>query len=132
MAFVRRADTGAGSTQVADTVVAIWTEIERELTPIIGTRGIAALHGRSLFLASKTHPWLGGGPDGVQTAMNLSALRATVAAQVADEALAGGHTLLEVFDGLLTSMVGAGLTARLLRNVWDIPQRGPAAQDTNA
>ena len=132
MAFVRRADSGAGASQVADSLVDIWQDIERALTPIIGARGIAALHGRSLFLASKTHPWLGGGPDGVQTAMNLSVLRAAVAAQMADEALAGGHTLLEVFDGLLTSMVGAGLTARLLRNIWDTPQRGPAAQDTTS
>ena len=132
MSFLRRAEPGAGVAHVADTLILIWQAIERELFPIIGARGIAALHGRSLFLASRTHVWLGNTHGGVKTTMDLEALHACLVLRSAQEAVDGGRDLLQTFDALLTDMVGAALTERLLRKVWDLPSSGVAAQDMTA
>ena len=132
MSFQRRADPGAGVSHVADMLVLIWQDIERELLPIIGARGIAALHGRSLFLASRTHTWFGNSHAGVKTTMDLDSLHASLVARSAEEAVDGGRVLLQSFDALLTDMVGAVLTERLLRKVWDLPSSGSAAQDMTA
>jgi hypothetical protein len=111
-------------------VTAVWVEIDRELTPIIGVRGVAALHGRSLFLASRQHPWLrdaNGAQHGVQLAMDLEALERCISAQSSDAARAGSAELLQTFDDLLASMVGPALSERLLRRLADAPASGDAA-----
>jgi hypothetical protein len=38
--------------------------------------------------------------------------------------------LLQNFHELLVSLIGASLTERLLRPVWDIPPSGDAVQET--
>ena len=115
--------------QVADAVVSLWREIELRLTPIIGARGVAALHGRSLFLTAREHAWLATGPDRVAMGMDLNALRLAVLTQDAGAALTGGGALFVNFHDLLTSMVGPALTERLLRDVWAPPSNGLPAQD---
>ena len=45
--------------EVADTVVAIWLEIDQALHPIIGHRGVAALYDRSLNLTAGRLPLAG-------------------------------------------------------------------------
>ena len=114
---------------ISGTVVAVWRKIDEALTPIVGVRGVAALHGRSRFLASQTCPWIGGRLDGVQMTMDLESLRLVLAEQPAGDALLGATTLLEAFHDVLSTMVGIALTERLLRTVWDIPNGGHAAQD---
>jgi hypothetical protein len=110
--------------------VDVWTQIDEALTPIIGVRGVAALHGRSLFLTARAFPWIGTRRDGVQMAMDLESLRLALASQTASDALRGAAALFDAFTDLLASMVGTALTERLLRTVWDTPYGGPAAQDT--
>ncbi len=117
--------------QVADAIVALWRDIERQLTPIIGQRGVAALHGRSLFLTARVHPWLAVAPDRVALAMDLDALRAAVLQQDAAAAMHGCGDLFTSFHDLLSSMVGPALTDRLLRDVWDPPTSGTPAQEPN-
>ena len=115
---------------ISQTAVDIWTLIDEALTPIIGVRGVAALHGRSLFLTAHAFPWIGTRRDGVQMAMDLESLRLALASQTASDALHGATALFDAFNDLLASMVGTALTERLLRTVWDTPYGGPAAQDT--
>ncbi len=128
-ALARRSGNGASVEQVADTVVAMWHDIERELSPIVGTRGVAALHGRSLFLAARQFPWLNGAPDGGHLSMDMAALRAKIVRWQATEALQACGASFAVFHELLASMVGPALTERLLLPVWDTPSSGQPAQD---
>ncbi len=118
--------------QIADAIVALWREIERHLTPIIGPRGVAALHGRSLFLTARDHPWLSVASERVTLVMDLDALRSAVEQQPVTVALTGAVALFNSFHGLLTSMVGPALTERLLRDVWDPPPSDTPAQDSHA
>jgi hypothetical protein len=125
-----RLSVDASAEQVAETVVAVWLEIERALNPVIGHRGVGALYNRSLKLASPAYPWLAIGPPDVLAAVDLQALKATLAQQAAVEAAAGGGALFHAFHGLLASLVGDSLTERLLRSVWAPSAGASPAQDT--
>lgn len=61
-------------------VVDVLKQIDDALTPIVGARGVAALHGRCPFLTARAFPWLDGRHDGVQVTMDLDALRRAIAA----------------------------------------------------
>ena len=43
---------------VADAAIARWEAIREALAPVLGQRGVAALHRRALHLASVAHPCL--------------------------------------------------------------------------
>jgi hypothetical protein len=122
-------DVDAG--QVADAVAAVWRDIDLSLHPIIGHRGVAALYDRSLALASARHPWLATGPPVAPAAIDASALHAALAMRPPAEAAAGGGALLQVFRDLLSSLIGAALTDRLLRDVWSRPTDPATAQDSS-
>jgi hypothetical protein len=128
--LAHRASAGAGALQVAQAVGAVWQEIDRELRPIIGQGGVLALLQRSGHLAAVQHPWLraGLGAKGLD-GLDAAALMAVLAQQDAAQAMACGNTLLGNFHGLLTSLIGASLTERLLRPVWGPPPISAPAQD---
>lgn len=130
------ASGGTNAAQIAGTVVGIYAHIETALAPIIGSRGIAALCKRSVYVAGQTHPWLRGpdawllGPHAdLQAALDLEALRSAIAAQDNAEAAAGAGFLLQTFCEVLTRLVGASLTERLLSSVWPSLSSSAPAQD---
>ncbi len=130
--LAERAGSGADAARVADTVAALWHEIDEALHPIIGRRGVAALYHRSLTLTRVDHPWLDEGHAGVQAAaLDPTALKAALAAQASAQALAGGSALFQSFHALLASLVGASLTDRLLRSVWVHSSGTSPAQDNS-
>jgi hypothetical protein len=112
------AEKGADATQIADAIVTTWHEIDAALGPIVGRGGVAALYRRSLHLTAPAHPWLAGAGQGLQTPMDLAALRSVLAQQPSAAAAAGGGALLQRFHELLTSLVGPSLSEQLLRSVW--------------
>jgi hypothetical protein len=122
---------GADAARVADHVLAVWKQVEDVLTPIIGQRGVAALYRRSLYLAARDHPWLARLQlqEADPPAVDVAALRSALAQQDPDAAAAGGGALLQTFHELLASLVGPSLTGRLLATAWELPTRGPSAQD---
>ena len=130
--LAQRAGAGAGAMQVAQAVGAVWREIEQVLCPIIGPGGVLALLQRSVHLTAVQHPWLrvGLGTDGLAS-FDVVALVAVLARQDPAPALACGNTLFGTFHGLLTSLIGASLTERLLRPVWGTPPISAPAQDTS-
>ena len=117
---------------IADATVLIWLEIEVALHPIIGPRGVAALYNRSLTLAAVAHPWLTNGHLGGLSAIDPAALKAALAQQDPAEAAEGGCAVFRSFRALLTSLVGASLTDRLLRPVWTHASGASPAQDTSS
>ena len=128
-ALAQLAAKGMEPANIADHAMATWRQIGAALSPIIGTGGVGALYKRSLFLTRTRHAWLAT----VQTATpvdDFSGLHAALALQSSAEAAAANGALLQTFHDLLTSLVGASLTERLLRPVWDQLTGGDAAQDT--
>ena len=103
--------------------------MERALSPIIGVRGVAALYGRTIFVTSRMHSWLGNAPEGVQSSMDLDSLHTAISAQPRAVGIEGGSALFTAFHELLVSMVGAVLTEQLLRDVLTSSSSGHAAQD---
>ena len=124
-----RVPAEANAAQLADAVVAACRDIDLELHPIIGHRGVAALFNRSLRLASADHPWLTRGHPHALAAIDLTALRAALLQQPAAEAAAAGSALFRSFEQLLASLVGPALTAQLLQSVWTPTAVSPPAQD---
>jgi hypothetical protein len=119
LAHRTRNDIGAGS--AARCVASLCEDIGVALTPIVGSRGVAALYKRSLFLASHAHPVLSGLHEGVQSAIDPSSLTAALASLSEAEASTVGAALLQSFYELLGSLVGFSLTERLLSSLWDHP-----------
>ena len=121
---------GAGAVQVAQAFGAVWQEIDQVLRPIIGQGGVLALLQRSGHVAAVHHPWLRAdlGADGL-AGVDAADIAAVLARQDAAQALACGSRLLDTFHDLLTSLIGASLTERLLRPVWGPPPISAPAQD---
>ena len=130
--IIRRSGEGASAAQIAETVVNIWGDIERDLAPIIGIRGVTALFSRSVYLVSREHAWLDAiTPHGPISKLDFQSLRACVSSQPEDLALSGSAALIDQFQDLLSSMVGPALAERLLRTVSaPTPSGPPAQQDT--
>ena len=131
-ALADRVSDGADAEQVADAIVAIWLEIDQALHPIIGHRGVAALYNRSLHLTAVAYPWLAIHQPAVPAVVDPSGLRAALVRQTAAEAAGGGSALFQTFHELLSSLVGASLTDRLLRSVWTHSSPVSPAQDTSS
>lgn len=118
--------------EIAAACGALWLELHAALSPIIGPRGVSALGQRSLHLVSAAHPWLPsrqpGRPDHLDAAWFVSLL----AQRSSGDAAAAGNGFLQTFRELLSSLIGASLTERLLRTVWGPPDpalNSPSTQD---
>jgi hypothetical protein len=125
-----RVESGADSKQIAAAVLSIWEEIDDALTPIVGPLGLVALYRRTVHLVAAQHPWLAGRDEGVLTDTDPAVLKSVLARRSSAEAEAGGNAFLNTFHELLASLIGASLTARLLRSAWEPPSSGTAAEDT--
>lgn len=122
------ADADVGT--LADAIAAVWQEIDLALTPIVGSRGFAALYKRSVYLTALAHPWLMAVHDDTLASVNLSDLSSAFKQQSCVQAKASAATLFETFHDLLASMVGPSLTERLLCSVWANASGGHTTRDT--
>lgn len=118
--------------QIAATSVAIWQSVASALSPIIGSRGVAALYRRSLHNSRAAYPWLTTAPDDASMPDELAALQALLQRQTRDEAAAATGSMLRTFNDLLISLIGGSLTEQLLASVWDTAARDRAAQDISS
>ena len=116
--LAQRVASGADAAEVAACFAVLWREVEAEMTPIIGTRGISALYARGLHVTAAHRPPLA-------ALMTKAApgdhLRDVLAWLDADSALAIGDAFLQTFRELLTTLIGPSLTERLLRDAWAAP-----------
>jgi len=121
---------GADAADVADAFGVTWRDIETALTPIIGSKGVAALLERSLHLASAAHPWLAGPGGSDSRTIDLATLKSVVAQQTGAQAALGSRHLLKTFCQLLDSLIGPPLTERMLGRVRADSMGGALLQDT--
>lgn len=132
LTLAQRVGEGAGAAQIAEAVASMWRDIDHALRPVLGQRGVSALYGRSLHLASPAYPWLAALHEGVPADIDLSALESALTHQGAADAAAGGGALLQTLHALLASLVGPSLTAQLLDPVWTFSSSALPAQDTSS
>lgn len=128
-ALAVRTRNGTGEGGTATGVVAICEDIGAALTPIIGSRGVAALYKRSLYLTAQAHPALLGLQEQVLAEMDPSPLMTALTPLSDAEAARVGGALLIAFYELIGSLVGLSLTERLLRSLWDRPLSDPPASE---
>ena len=120
---------GANAAQIADIVVITWRRMDGALSPIIGQRGVAVLFERSSHLTRARFPWLPSSDNSPVELGDLKALQSALIQRPESEAAAASDALLGTFCTLLVNLIGASLTERLLRGVWDKTSGGHAARD---
>ena len=126
--FVSSLAEGASADEVAEAAVLIWRNTDLALAPIIGQQGVAALLRRCQFLIRETHPWLSSCPADATGAPAFGALQSVLRAQPAADAAQANGALLQVFHDLLSSLIGAPLSERLLKSAWTLPSAQDAPQ----
>lgn len=129
--LAQRVGPEADTPKIAQAVVAILQEMDAALTPIIGQQGVVAMYRRSVHLCAFTHPHLTGAEDDGQPRLDLIALNSVLVEQPPTDALLFGEALLTAFHDLLTTLIGASLTARLLGGVWESSLSAPLSQETS-
>lgn len=105
----------AAVVDVAELAVGFLRQAEASLSPIIGHQSVGALYQRSLYLTRSEHPWLAVACGEWMPADPFVVLQKAVSRQTLGNAQAAVHALLEVFRSLLNTLIGASLTAQLLR-----------------
>jgi hypothetical protein len=109
---------------VAEIAVRAWQRLADRLTVVIGERGFRVLYGRSVHLIRADFPWLAPpSPQSDAPEPLFAGLRQSL--EVKQPALAADaqRALLRTFTGLLGSLIGEVLTARLVREA--LPDGGP-------
>jgi len=128
--FVCLAAESTDAVRISEIAVSIWDGVGVALSPIIGQTGVAALFKRSVYLTRIAHPCLSVVCESALPSEELALLQEVLAQQGRIEAVAVNLALLQSFNELLVSLIGASLSERLLRAVWDNPSAGDAVQET--
>jgi hypothetical protein len=114
----------ADAGRVAQAAAFTWREIHTVLSPVIGPGGVTALYQRSLYLTRTAHPCLAAVREDPLRPAEFTALQTALSQQTSANAAAANGALLQTFCDLLTNLIGASLTDRLLRSVRDNPLSG--------
>lgn len=117
--------TSGTADDVTDRTGRTWDELAIHLTPFIGEAGFCALFARAVRLAQPEFIWLTIVSSGGQSrqvlfetfSSNLQSADPRIAAQ------ANGK-VLEIFTGLLSTLIGEALVTRILNAAW-IENAGP-------
>jgi len=110
---------GGNSADIAHAAREVWQHIDASLSPIIGPRGVAALYRRSVHLLRRDHPSLDALHPEAVAADHFAELQRASDLQTRDGALDMNAAMLETFRDLLTQLIGAALSERLLQPAWD-------------
>lgn len=127
--LAHRAKGCAEVSQVAEAITSMFENIDTALTPIIGPKGVAALHRRTLHLCITQHPSFADSYRMLVVGMDLKELKALLTEQSRADALFFSEEILKTFYELLATLIGRSLAARLLLDVWEQPFSGPPDQD---
>ena len=102
--------------EVAELAVCAWRRLADRLSPIIGERGFRALYARCLHLTQDAYPWLSlPPPQPPASEPFFASLRRSLELQDPTVAAEAHRELLRTFTGLLNSLIGEVLTARLVQ-----------------
>lgn len=117
--LAHRGNGSAEVAHVAEAITSLFKDTYTALTPIIGPKGVAALHRRSFHLCISKHAPLGDSYMMLVVGMDLKELEALLAEQSTAAALFFSEEILKTFYGLLAGLIGQSLAERLLLDVWE-------------
>jgi len=128
--LAREAGTNADASVVAAAARRLCEQLARELTPLIGSLGVAAIYARGLHLAQRQFPRLAPVSDSQHEEDDpISRVQHFIAHQESDVAIDLAGAMLASVVYLLTSFIGEGLTASHLRKAWPDDFAGSSAED---
>jgi hypothetical protein len=97
-----------------------YEELARVTIPLIGALGVDALTDRAVYLAKREYPWLGDTHGQPPAGAAFLAVVASLNERDAASATGGAAAVLAELAGLLVTLIGEGLTLRLLRDAWPV------------
>ena len=116
------ADAGSNPDPAAIVTAAsrAYGELARVTSPLIGAAGVDALTDRAVYLARREYPWLADTHGQPHAGAALLAVVASLNERDAASAADGAAEVLAELARLLVSLIGEGLTLRLLRDAWPV------------
>lgn len=104
--------------------ILLWEQLANKLITIIGEEGFNSLYARSILLAQPILPWLAVSARSPPFHLVMD-LKAAFADQTPVDINAVNRLILITFTDILASLIGAELTANILRAAWekDVSQR---------
>lgn len=106
-----------------------WRQIAQQLCPLIGESGFCALFGRAVHVVGPDHAWLAPQQPCRSPEQLFAMLEEVMSSVDAGRAAAANDILLRTFTQLLATLIGEGLTQRLLASVTAIADQQKNAQE---
>ena len=116
--LARHAGTGADAPAVAAAARRLCEDFARQLTPLIGDGGAAAIYGRSLQLAERRFPGLAPARASGQYGEPFTLVQHFLEHQDPVVATRAAVTVLALASEVLASFIGETLTRLLLHETW--------------
>jgi len=117
---MRQAGPEADAAAVAAAARRAYDDLVRVLAPLIGQVGIDALGARAVHLAQREYPWLAKTRDPEQAESSLTDVSTSLEQQDPALAAEAAAAVLATFTGLLATLIGEPLTARLMHQAWPV------------
>lgn len=114
----QEAGKDADSKAVAAACIRLYDRLAGQLAPLIGRAGIETLTSRSLHLTQREFPWLAEARDSGRSDGPFAQARFRLERQDAATAADAAVAALATLAGLLSALIGEGLTSRLLQAAW--------------
>ena len=114
----REAGTGANAPAIAAAARRLCEHMSRQLTPLIGDAGVAAICARSLHLTERNVRGLASVRASAQGDAPFALLQLSLEQLEPAVATEATVALLDTVSELLGLFIGEGLTTRLLREAW--------------
>lgn len=112
--LVQHSGESSDSAAIAEAVLTTWREMEAQLKPLIGEKGVNALFRRSLHLTRTFFSGLAIPESDRDKAALLANLKADLEGRQPADAFEASLSLLTTFTELLATLIGKSLTKRLL------------------
>jgi hypothetical protein len=126
----REVGTDNQSRAIAAAARRLCEHFARQVTPLIGDGGVAAICARSLDLTQRRFPSAAPLRPSGEAHAPFTSLQATLERQEPGVASKAAVAVLTTIGDLLDSFIGESLTTHLLREVWPDDFAGGNAQET--
>jgi hypothetical protein len=142
--LAQHAGSAADAEAVAGAARRAYDDLAQVSAPLIGEIGVDALAGRALHLAQREYPWLAhtregtpartertpGTPPPKQAEGPFAQVIVCLARQDPAVATEAAGAVFATLAGLLVTIIGEPLTARLLRKAWPDAFSGASTEET--
>jgi hypothetical protein len=106
------------SGKVADASILVWEKLSAQVISIVGVGGFNSLYARSIYISQRTFPWLEDCTLLAQTGQRFVDLKACLAGQTSEHAIAANCLLLITLTDIMASIIGDQLTLNILHTAW--------------